>query len=163
MTHFLPQVPWMDEDVTTLHPGDVVLSLRGQCMQTLLGSCVSVVLTDPRRTLGVMCHIVHAGHASHPDQSSTAYAHVALDTMEEMLREHGLVASMCEAFVFGGGNMFPALVPGSSVGDHNVNEVLGALQAKSIRVLSVDTGGAVYRKLRWTVGPDAPQTVAVPL
>jgi chemotaxis protein CheD len=35
------------DGVTTLHPGDVVLGLRGDRLQTLLGSCVAVVLTDP--------------------------------------------------------------------------------------------------------------------
>ncbi len=163
MTPTMPVMSWVDDGVATLHPGDVVLGRRGQRMQTLLGSCVSVVLTDPRRTLGVMCHIVHARSGHHPDQATTAYANVALDTMEDMLREHGLVASMCEAFVYGGGNMFPDLVPGVSVGDRNVTEVLDALQDRGIRVLSVETGGAVYRNLCWTVGPEAPQTVAVPL
>jgi hypothetical protein len=32
-----------------------------------------------------------------------------------------------------------------------------------VRVLSVDVGGRVYRRLRWTVGPQAPQIEAVPL
>ena len=36
----------------TLHPGDVVCAERGDRMETLLGSCVAVVLTDPRRTVG---------------------------------------------------------------------------------------------------------------
>jgi chemotaxis protein CheD len=156
-------MPVTQDGVTTLHPGDVVLGLRGDRLQTLLGSCVAVVLTDPRRTLGVMCHVVHARPATPPAQGSTAHADVALHTMADLIHAHGLVASMCEAYVYGGGNMFPHLVPGVSVGDHNVAWVLDALNAQGIRVLSVDTGGAVYRQLRWTVGPDVPHTVAVPL
>jgi len=113
--------------------------------------------------LGVMCHVVHARPATPPAQGSTAHADVALHTMADLIHAHGLVASMCEAYVYGGGNMFPHLVPGVSVGDHNVAWVLDALNAQGIRVLSVDTGGAVYRQLRWTVGPDVPHTVAVPL
>ncbi len=146
-----------------LHPGDVALGLRGDRLQTLLGSCVAVVLTDPRRTLGVMCHIVHARPATRQQAQSTAHADIALRTMARLIQAHGLVTSMCEAYVYGGGNMFPHLVPGTSVGDHNVTEVLEALSAQGIRVLSIDTGGAVYRQLRWTVGHDAPHTVAVPL
>jgi chemotaxis protein CheD len=156
-------MPVTQEGVTTLHPGDVVLGLRGESLQTLLGSCVAVVLTDPRRTMGVMCHVVHARPAPQAQRACTAHADAALRTMAQLIQEHGLVASMCEAYVYGGGNMFPHLVPGSSVGDHNVAQVLDTLAAQGIRVLSVDTGGAVYRQLRWTVGPDAPHTVAVPL
>jgi len=156
-------MPVTQDGVTTLHPGDVVLGLRGDRLQTLLGSCVAVVLTDPRRTLGVMCHVVHARPAANAALGSTAHADVALHTMAELIQAHGLVASLCEAYVYGGGNMFPHLVPGVSVGDHNVAWIMDALAAQGIRVLSIDTGGAVYRQLRWTVGPDAPHTVAVPL
>ena len=44
-----------------LMPGDVAIGQAGDQFKTLLGSCVSVVLTDPRRTVGAMCHIVHVG------------------------------------------------------------------------------------------------------
>jgi chemotaxis protein CheD len=151
------------DSVTTLHPGDVVLGVRGEHLHTLLGSCVAVVLTDPRRTLGVMCHIVHARPALNAHAGSAAHADVALQTMADLLQARGIVASMCDAYVYGGGNMFPHLVPGPGVGDKNVLQVLSTLSVLGIRVLSVDTGGAVYRQLRWTVGPNAPQTVAVPL
>jgi chemotaxis protein CheD len=148
---------------TTLHPGDVVMGARGDRLQTLLGSCVAVVLTDPRRTLGVMCHIVHARPALHRPDASTAYADVALQTMINLLQTRGIVASRCQAYVYGGGHMFPHLMPGASVGDNNVNWVRQALDDMGVRLLKVDTGGAVYRQLRWTVGPEAPKTVAVPL
>jgi chemotaxis protein CheD len=151
------------DDVIFLHPGDVASGTRGEQFQTLLGSCVAVVLTDPRRTLGVMCHIVHASPALKTPHKPTAHADVAMQTMVDLLAAKGIVASMCEAYVYGGGNMFPKIVPGPGVGDKNVRRVLDALTSRGIRVLSVDTGGAIYRQLRWTVGPDAPQTVAVPL
>jgi len=151
------------DGVIVLHPGDVAIGTRGEKFQTLLGSCVAVVLTDPRRTLGVMCHIVHASPALHLCHKPTAHADVAMQTMTDLLACRGIVASMCEAYVYGGGNMFPNIVSGPGVGDKNVQWVLDALTSRGIRVLSVDTGGAFYRQLRWTVGPDAPQTVAVSL
>jgi chemotaxis protein CheD len=74
----------------TLHPGDVVCAERGERMETLLGSCVAIVLTDPRRTLGAMCHIVHASRATAGVAETGAYAEVALDTMYALLRERGI-------------------------------------------------------------------------
>jgi chemotaxis protein CheD len=149
--------------VLTLHPGDVALGQRGDRLQTLLGSCVAIVLTDPKRTVGVMCHIVHAMPSTDPQSTSCAYADVALRRMVSLLQSCGITASMCDAYVFGGGNMFPRLVTGRSVGDRNVDCVLAALSILKARVLSVDVGGAMYRQLDWLVGPDAPQAVAVPL
>lgn len=151
------------DGVITLHPGDVTLGMRGDQLRTLLGSCVAVVLTDPRRTLGVMCHIVHASPALASPNPSATHADVALQTMTELLTSHGIVPSMCEAYVYGGGNMFPDLVQGAGIGGKNVQWVLDALESKGIRILQVDTGGAMYRQLRWTVGTDAPQTVVVPI
>ncbi|MEI7447926.1 MAG: hypothetical protein WCK28_23765, partial [Burkholderiales bacterium] len=42
-----------------LHPGDVACVDRGARLATLLGSCVSILLADPRRSIGAMCHYVH--------------------------------------------------------------------------------------------------------
>ena len=59
--------------VHTLHPGDLAFATRGERLDTLLGSCVAIVLTDPRRTVGVMCHIVHARPAQRAVGGSAAY------------------------------------------------------------------------------------------
>lgn len=150
-------------DVFTLHPGDVVLGLRGDRLQTLLGSCVAIVLTDPRRTVGVMCHIVHAPSPTKAGEASGAYADMALKMMVNLLQGLGIVASKCEAYVYGGGNMFPEFIKGAGVGDRNVQWVLGALDEMGVKVLLADTGSCAYRKLSWVVGPDMPHAVAVPV
>ena len=145
----------------TLHPGDLACGVRGDRFVTLLGSCVAVVLTDPRRTVGTMCHIVH----STPNQSvqrDSTWGDVALDLMYEMLRERGIEPRLCEAYVYGGGNMFPSLFQGSGhVGSSNARWTLEALALDGVRVLHHDLGGNTYRRLSWTVGPDAPQVTAV--
>ena len=150
-------------DVHVLHPGDVVCAERGHRLETLLGSCVAIILTDPRRTVGVMCHIVHSGSASSAAGDSGAHADVALSTMYGLLRERGLDPTRCEAYVYGGGNMFPGQFTAGHVGDSNARWTLQALAADGVRVLHHDLGGPSYRKLSWTVGPDAPEVTAVPL
>ena len=60
--------------VHVLHPGDVACGERGERFETLLGSCVAIVLTDPRRTIGAMCHIVHAMPARSPSSWSISRA-----------------------------------------------------------------------------------------
>ncbi len=145
----------------TLHPGDVACGERGDSFATLLGSCIAVVLTDPRRTVGVMCHIVHTTTNTSAARDST-WGDVALDRMYDLLRERGITPQLCEARVYGGGNMFPGLFgSGSHVGANNAHWVLQALAHDGVRVLHSDTGGSAYRKLTWTVGPDAPQAVAI--
>lgn len=149
--------------VHTLHPGDVVCADRGDRLETLLGSCVAIVLTDPRRTLGAMCHIVHASRALAGTAETTAYASAALDAMHAKLRARGIDPRQCEAYVYGGGNMFPDLFQTTHVGDCNARWVLDALARDGVRVLVQDLGGHTYRRLSWTVGPEAPQVTAVPV
>lgn len=147
----------------TLHPGDVAIGERGDSFETLLGSCVAIVLTDPRRTVGAMCHIVHSGTRSPRADDSAASAQVALETMQRLLRGRGLSPGLCEAYVYGGGDMFPHSDEPMTVGDHNADWALRALDELGARLLVADLRGTVYRRLRWTVGPAAPQVTSVPI
>ena len=149
------------EGVRVLHPGDVALAERGERLETLLGSCVAIVLTDPRRTIGAMCHIVHSKPATTGATASAAYADVALDRMYKLLRSRGIEPRLCHAYAYGGGNMFPALFTQGHVGDENAQWVLDALAHDGVPVLFHDFGGNTYRRLSWVVGPDMPQVTAV--
>ncbi|HUN90584.1 MAG TPA: chemotaxis protein CheD [Burkholderiaceae bacterium] len=144
-----------------LHPGDVVVATRGHRLETLLGSCVAIILTDPARTVGAMSHVVHTGPMSVGSPSGTMHGESALQRMFALLRECALNPLMCEAYVIGGGNMFPRLVAGDTVGEANIRWALDALSSRGIRTLATDAGGTTYRRLRWTVGPSAPDIVAV--
>jgi len=146
-----------------LHPGGVACGTAGDRFETLLGSCVAIVLTDPRRTLGAMCHIVHSRQPGGEGHVSSAYAGVALATMFALLRARGLNPSLCDAWVVGGGNMFPGLLQQGHVGDDNVKWVLGALEAHGIRLLSKNVGGNAYRRLAWTIGRSDPEVESVPV
>ena len=146
-----------------LHPGDVACADAGERLETLLGSCVAVILTDPRRTVGTMCHIVHAQAHRH-DRDDAHHAGPAIDAMFARLRARAIEPRLCEAYVYGGGNMFPGLVDASGhVGERNVAAVLARLTSDGVRIVSRDVGGTAYRRLRWTVGPGEPEVVAVPV
>jgi len=141
-----------------LHPGDVVCADRGERLETLLGSCVAVLLTDPRRTVGAMCHIVHPAGLPGGD---TAFAAPALERMNALLLMRAIVPRLCHAWVIGGGNMFPGRYDAGHVGDANARWVLQALHDDGVWVLGQDLGGPRYRRVRWTVGSEGPQVSAV--
>ena len=147
----------------TLMPGDVVCADRGTRLETLLGSCVAVVLTDSRRTVGAMCHIVHCRPAAECTANPGGSAETSLDTLYALLRQRGFNPALCHAFVYGGGNMFPRLVDGPHVGRRNAEYVLGRLAADGVQVIDQDLGGDVYRRLAWTIGVDLPQVGVVPV
>jgi chemotaxis protein CheD len=139
-----------------LMPGDVALGQSGDQLKTLLGSCVSVIMTDPRRTVGVMCHIVHVGKPNAVNLKNTAYGAVAMQDMFARLRAVGVDPLKCDAYVFGGGNMFPTMFRERHIGDANVTWVLDYLDHYGIRIIDHCLGGNGYRKLSWTVGQSEP-------
>ncbi len=149
--------------VHKLMPGDVVVAEHGEHLETLLGSCVSIIVTDPRRTIAAMCHMVHTGEAADHHEPATAWGEAALQAMADGLRQRGITLGLCEAFLFGGGNMFPTLDIPLTVGEDNAHWAIEAMDRLRIRVVQADLGGQVYRKVQWTVGPHAPtvQCVAI--
>jgi chemotaxis protein CheD len=104
-----------------------------------------------------MCHIVHVGHPNAANHNNTAFGSVAMAEMTRRLYAIGFAPRSCEAYVVGGGNMFPALVTHHHVGLNNIDWVMGYLEHHKIRVLKEDLGGTIYRKLVWTVGPGEPK------
>jgi chemotaxis protein CheD len=147
--------------VHTLHPGQLAIAERGERLETLLGSCVAVIMTDARRSLGSMCHIVHASTPVHAHQETCAFGPLALAAMEALLLSRGIRPKLCQAYVYGGGNMFPQHYPSGGVGDRNAEWVLAALVGRGVEVLVQDIGGQVYRRLSWTVGTEEPQVTSV--
>lgn len=145
----------------TLHAGDVVCGQRGDHLETLLGSCVAIILTDPLQTVGVMCHIVHTGQVGSARSASGAYGARALDMMFDLLRARAIDPLQCVAYVYGGGNMFPSHITGGHVGQRNADWVLDELAHHGIRVVLRDLCGCAYRRLSWTVGAGAPTVVTV--
>jgi chemotaxis protein CheD len=139
-----------------LMPGDVTLGQAGAQFKTLLGSCVSVILTDPRRTVGSMCHIVHVGLPNAENRHNTAYGVTAMHEMFTQLRARGINPRMCQAYVFGGGNMFPQLFRDKHVGASNVDWVMQYLDTHGVAIVDQCLGGNGYRKVSWTVGPQDP-------
>jgi len=144
------------DGVQELMPGDVALGLNGDQLKTLLGSCVTVILTDPRRTVGAMCHIVHVSKPSVSNKHNAAYGVVAMHEMFRLLGTVGIVPTLCHAFVYGGGNMFPHLVTSDNVGAKNGRWVMRFLHDHGIRVIEDSLEGAGYRKVSWTVGHGDP-------
>ncbi len=147
--------------VMDLMPGHVALGLAGDHMKTLLGSCVSIILTDPRRTVGAMCHIVHVGQPNAANFNNTAYGEVAMEAMFSKLMGVGIPAQRCHAYVYGGGNMFPQMFSTTHVGAKNAEWALNFLYHHGIAIVEEHVGGNGYRKVAWTVGREAPSLEVV--
>jgi chemotaxis protein CheD len=106
---------------------------------------------------------VHANPAVAGARHRSAHANVALDDMYALLRARGINPMMCQAYAYGGGNMFPDLLVSPHVGEGNSQWVVNALAHDGVVLLAHDFGGNTYRRLSWTVGAGAPEVSAVAL
>jgi len=143
-----------------LHPGDVVCVGRGIRLETLLGSCVAIILSDRHRTVGAMCHIVHPYAPLARPQDVTHGVPGAINRMYELLNARGMWPKQCEAWIYGAGDMFPRMFKHTHVGFRNAQAVLQHLEADHIKVTRQDLGGSSYRQLKWTVGLEFPVVTA---
>lgn len=116
-------------------------------VQTLLGSCVGVVLFDRQARIGGLAHIVlpsSRGDLSHPGK----YADTAISAMLADFRKLGSPANRQRlwAKLAGGASMFRT-GPSGNIGQANIDAVERTLAALGIPVLARDVGGDAGRKL----------------
>jgi len=152
----LPTALCASTDALVLHPGDVALVFAGDRVETLLGSCIAVILTDPRRTVAVVCHIVHSMDPPTAKARDARFAGPAMEVACSLLRSVGIVPALCEAYLYGGGNMFPDQFSARHVGAENIRWAEDFLARLAVPVCAGCVGGESYRKIVWTVGADEP-------
>jgi chemotaxis protein CheD len=133
--------------------GQWVVAAAPAKIQTLLGSCVGVVLYDRTTRLGGLAHIVLPAAHGAVDHSGK-YADTAIPAMiaEFDRRIGGKARSRLTAKLAGGASMFPvnATAVGNSVlniGQRNQEAIERLLAELSIPILARDVGGISGRRL----------------
>ena len=135
-----------------LLPGDYFVGGRQYRIRTLLGSCVSIALWHPGALVGAMSHYLLARRGSRTAAPSARYGEDALELMLAELAQMGVPGRECQAKVFGGGQMFPALGHRETVGHKNGEAARGLLKRHDITIVSESLFGAGHRQIVFNVG-----------
>ncbi|TAJ53656.1 MAG: chemoreceptor glutamine deamidase CheD [Nevskiaceae bacterium] len=128
-----------------LLPGEFYVSAEDVVLTTVLGSCVSACIRDPRLGIGGMNHFML------PDSelgggNSARYGSYAMEVLVNELLKAGARRSGLEAKVFGGAAVLKSFTD-SQVGNRNAQFVLDYLKAEHIPVLAQDLGDTCPRKI----------------
>lgn len=138
-----------------LQPGDLFVADAGYRIRTVLGSCVSITLWHPTLRIGAMSHFLlpTRGGRAPDDALDGRYGDEALQLILDDLIAAGVPPVQCQAKIFGGGNMFPGLVPASGpmVGRRNGEAAQALLQAAGIAVVSESLFGIGHREILFEV------------
>jgi|LakMenEpi03Aug12_release.lakeMendotaPanAssembly.Ray.scaffolds.fasta_scaffold394541_2 chemotaxis protein CheD len=127
--------------------GELAVCQKGECLRTLLGSCLGVALYDRRLKLGGLAHVVlpySPGQIELPGK----YADTAIP---ELLRQMQLLSRgeplRPVAKLAGGANMFNSYGSLATIGEQNITAVERQLEERRIPVVARHVGGEQGRRM----------------
>ncbi|MEJ1298930.1 MAG: chemotaxis protein CheD [Candidatus Sedimenticola sp. (ex Thyasira tokunagai)] len=134
-----------------LEAGDVYATREEVFLSTLLGSCVSVCLYDPKTGVFGMNHFVLPRvPAGTEDDHSGRYGTNAMDILIHRMVELGAQPRHLIAKAFGGANLFSEEATGPRppvVGEENARFIQAYLAKKEILLNASDLGGTKGRNI----------------
>ncbi len=134
-----------------LQPGELYFGKAGTWIRTVLGSCVSITVWQPRLRVGGMCHYMlpHRG-AKAAGPLDGRYGDEAVALLLRDLATVGVSPRDCEAKLFGGGNMFPKALAGRdtmNVSARNIQAGRELTDRHGFRMVAEHVGGIGHRTL----------------
>ena len=131
-------------------PGEYYVTNKDdEMLVTVLGSCVSACIRDPRTGYGGMNHFMlphsKAGHWA-GDLQSTRFGNFAMEKLINELLKVGCSRSALEIKVFGGGNVTDSQ---NAIGTENSEFILRYLEAEGLRCAAQDLGGPLPRRIHY--------------
>jgi len=131
----------------TLHVGGVHASAEPVIVRTLLGSCVAVVLWDPRLRVGGMNHFLLPDGGGDDDLPTRFGVHAMDRLIGEMLKL-GADPRRFVAKVFGGASVLALNGGGGGVPEANLAFVRTFLAREGLHVVATSVGGTLPRQVR---------------
>lgn len=133
--------------------GDFYVTIHGEMISTVLGSCVSACIRDTRLGIGGMNHFMlpeFRGIAddwkNSPVNIAARYGNVAMERLINTIMSAGGNKKYLEAKVFGGGNLIDIT---TDIGQLNIDFVKSYLKKEGIKTVAEDVGGYYPRKLMY--------------
>ncbi len=133
-------------------PGEYYVSMHGELISTVLGSCISACIRDVKMGIGGMNHFMlpmgcedeHAGkmHLT----SATRYGNFAMEMLINEILKAGGRRKNLEVKLFGGGRVLASMTK-IDIGNKNINFVHEYLREEGLEISREDTGDIYPRKV----------------
>ena len=131
-----------------IRPGEYYVTSTNELISTVLGSCISACIRDPKCGIGGMNHFMlpHSATAGDGGYASTAarYGSYAMEHLINKILAHGGERARLETKLFGGGRMLRTI---TDVGSSNIAFVHDYLRTETLLVSAEDLGGIHPRKV----------------
>ena len=141
--------------------GELIIAEQPTYIWTVLGSCVSVVLYNPRKKVSALCHAQLAEDVVFGNFGSAAttgkytkqvvlndfrYVGNSINHMLEQMQSLGIKKNEIYASVYGGGNVITQF--SRKIGDENFIMAYKVLEKHRIAIVRQDVGGSKSRTIR---------------
>ena len=135
-------------------PGEFYVSVDGELITTVLGSCVSACVRDVKTGIGGMNHFMLPDNSIRsisawqdtPVSVETRYGNIAMERLINVILAGGAKRHNLEIKVFGGGKVLNIT---TDIGLRNIEFVRGYLDKEGFNVVAEDVGGESPRKLQY--------------
>ncbi len=133
-----------------LMPGEVYVSGEDEMIMTVLGSCVSACIRNPRTNIGGMNHFMlpQMGASASMltlDGTAARYGNWAMEVLINEILKYGGSKRDLEVKLFGGGKVLDNMTV--DIGKRNVDFVFSFLDKEGIDIVAHDVGDRFPRKL----------------
>jgi chemotaxis protein CheD len=139
--------------IAKLLPGDYYVTCEDEVLDTVLGSCVSACIRNPRLGIGGMNHFMLPRPSGTGNDTwenlagrATRYGSASMEQLINRILRAGGTRTDLEVKIFGGGRVLSSL---TDVGNHNVLFVRDFLRQEGLRVLSEDVGSTCPRHVQY--------------
>lgn len=142
----------------TIDPGEYYVTSGDEIISTLLGSCVSACLWDPKTGIVGMNHFLLASRSLRSNtplilSESGRYGINAMELLINAMLQKGAERRRLQAKVFGGGNVLPAGKEGVQyfdIGQVNSQFIMEFLRMERIPLIASSLGGDYGRVIHLT-------------
>lgn len=137
-----------------LLPGEFYVSMNGELITTVLGSCVSACIRDTVTGIGGMNHFMLPVDISRdgkswsntPVNAQTRYGNIAMERLINVILAGGGKRENLEIKLFGGGKV---LQINTDIGGKNIDFVKRYLITEGFQIAAEDVGGNRPRKVQY--------------
>ena len=133
-------------------PGEYYVSNQEEMLTTVLGSCVSACIHDPRRRIGGMNHFMLPAPLGERDSWSSTVGRAARygsDAMEQLINALLAAGSQrgdLQVKIFGGGRVLAQL---TDIGQRNIEFVQRYIALEKLNLLASDLGDVYPRQVQF--------------
>ena len=129
-------------------PGQYYVSMTGEIITTVLGSCISACIRDRRTGIGGMNHFMLPKDGNAPPSANNSaaarYGNYAMETLINDILKNGGRRPNLEVKVFGGGQILAQM---TDIGASNIRFIHEYLELENLYLAAEDVGGQSPRKV----------------